>query len=762
MHSSSCFSTRTGHFRPFWTILLISAMAASPAILSASKRHSRNKKITKVESSLTDEQRAMHALDRLTFGPRPGDLEKVEAMGVEQWIATQLDPEKIDDSALESELANYPAMQMRQEDLVKDFPSGEVVRAVGDGKIGLPRDPVERAIYENQVEAYQEKKQKKAEAALQPPAPTATGDAQAMKAGSAPGNSTPGATMNPSPGAQEASQGANGSAMAPTGQDNAGAGAMANGNETPSRPVSPSSPSSPSSEANEQKLFADLAATEIVNLPPDQRLDKLVGMKPEEFRTFLKDITRNERAQLTDGMTPRQEETVFALVNPTALVIGEVLQTRLLTDVDSQRQLQAVMTDFWLNHFNVYLRKGELAPWYLADYEKNVVAPRAMGKFEDLLVATARSPAMLFYLDNHTSIGPHSIAAMRAQMNPGPKRQDLGLNENYGRELMELHTLGVDGGYTQRDVTEVAKVFTGWTIDDPRKGGGFLFNERRHEPGPKYVLGQTIQESGEREGLEVLHLLATSPATAHFLSLELATRFVSDNPPPALVDRMASTYLATGGDIREVLRTMFASPEFWSMDAYRAKVKTPEEFVISAVRATGGEVLRPAQVLNAMNELGMTFYGCQTPNGYAWTASAWVNTGDLLNRMNIALALASHRLGTMTDMDALIENSQPGITPETLSASDKEKDLEKVLLNGQLAPETRDTVLEQVGEQKGGAALAGVPPPAAPGSGPKQGVMRKASLVQMTEMAAPIPPPADKQAALLAGLLLGSPEFQKR
>jgi uncharacterized protein (DUF1800 family) len=725
MYPAWRFSIGAGDFRRFWTVLLISAVVSSPAILSASKRHSRNTKMKTVESPLTDEQRAMHALDRLTFGPRPGDLEKVEAQGVEQWIAMQLDPEKIDDSSLRTELANYPAMQMRQQDLVKDFPSGEVIRAVGDGKIGLPRDPVERAIYQNQVASYLERKQKQAEeAALRPPA---AGDVQAMKAGSAlkatpepAPEPTPGVTMNPS-----------------------------------------ASLASPSEEVNEQKVFADLQGTQIVNLPPDQRLNKLVGMQPEEFRTFLKDLTKEQRAQFADGMTPQQKETVYALANPTALVTGEVMQTRLLTDIDSQRQLQAVMTDFWLNHFNVYLRKGELAPWYLADYQQNVIAPRAMGKFEDLLVATAESPAMLFYLDNHTSIGPHSIAALRAQMNPATRRRDPGLNENYGRELMELHTLGVDGGYTQKDVTEVAKVFTGWTIEDPRKGGGFVFDERRHEPGPKYVLGHTIQENGQREGLEVLHLLATNPATAHFLSLELAIRFVSDTPPPALVDRIAKTYLATGGDIREVLRTMFASPEFWSRDSYRAKVKTPEEFVISAVRATGGEVLRPALVLNAMNELGMPFYGCQSPNGYAWTASAWVNTGDLLNRMNIALALSSHGLGTMTDMDALMQTAEPGITPEALPLSGKERDLEKIFLNGQLTSEARDAVLQQVGEQQGAGTTA-VSPQARPAPGAKQGIVRKAALIQMTELAGPIPPPADKEAALLAGLLLGSPEFQER
>jgi hypothetical protein len=233
---------------------------------------------------------------------------------------------------------------------------------------------------------------------------------------------------------------------------------------------------------------------------------------------------------------------------------------------------------------------------------------------------------------------------------------------------------------------------------------------------------------------------------------------VSDAPPPALVDRMARAYLATDGDIREVLRTMFASPEFWAKDAYRAKVKTPEEFVISAVRATGGEVLRPALVLDAMNQLGMPFYGCQTPNGYMWTASAWVNTGDLLNRMNIALALGSHRLGTVIDMDALMKDAAPG-TPDVQDVTGKERELEQVFLDGQLTPETRAAVLQQVGQQSAGTAS---PPLAKPASGPGQAFARRASLVQMTDLAGPIPPPDDKEAALLAGLLLGSPEFQKR
>lgn len=670
-----------------------------------------------VVQPLTEEERATHALNRLTFGPRPGDLERIQAIGVRKWIEMQLNPEQIDDSLLEARLQSFPAMHLGQQDLIQAFPSAAVIRAVADGKISLPTDRVERAIYQNQVFAYEERRQKQAqEAAKQPVAEPIPADPAKMAAA------------------------ANESVMAD---------AMALEDVA----------SSPSITVHEQKLYADLASTQIVNLSPDQRLERLVTMKPGQLRGFMKGLTPEEKSQLTAGMTAQQKETMVALLNPTLLVAGELLQTRLLTDVYSQRQLQAVMTDFWLNHFNVYLKKGPLAPWYLVDYQQNVIAPHAMGKFEDLLVATAKSPAMLFYLDNHSSIGPHSLAAVRAQANPAAKNRDPGLNENYARELMELHTLGVDGGYTQKDVTEVAKVFTGWTIDEPRKGVGFTFNERRHEPGPKVVMGQTIPENGEQEGLDVLHRLATSPATAHHLSQQLAERFVSDTPPPALVDRMAKTYLHSDGDIRQVLRTMFTSPEFWSREAYRAKVKTPEEFVLSAVRVTGGEVERPAIVLNAMGQLGMPFFGCQTPNGYSWTAAAWVNSGDLLTRINIALALASHKLGTATDLDSLMKIKGP----DAATSAQKETKLEAVFLEGELNPQARQTVLQQADE------LAAQVPIALPGAEPaKPGAKQagtmpvRAAFVQVMDLATPIPAPADKQAALVAGLLLGSPDFQRR
>jgi uncharacterized protein (DUF1800 family) len=706
----------TGRFTRVLAASLVLSLAQQPALLLAAASplwHSKHNS----PQEMAENERAAHALNRLTFGPRPGDLERVEAIGVKKWIDMQLNPEQIDDSLLEARLQSFPAMHLSQQDLLQDFPSAGVIHAVADGKVPLPSDRVERAIYQNQVAEYEEKRQKQA---------------------------------------QEAAKHA---AEDPVAADPAKASAMANESVMADAMALEDVANSPSITVHEQKLYADLASTQIVNLLPDQRLDRLLNVKPGQLRGFMKGLTPEERTQLTAGMTAQQKETMVALINPTLLVAGELLQTRLLTDIYSQRQLQAVMTDFWLNHFNVYLKKGQFAPWYLVDYEQNVIAPHAMGKFEDLLVATAKSPAMLFYLDNHSSIGPRSIAAMRAQANPAAKNRDPGLNENYARELMELHTLGVDGGYTQKDVTEVAKVFTGWTIEEPRKGAGFTFNERRHEPGPKVVMGQTIQESGEQEGMEVLHRLATSPATAHHLSQQLAERFVSDTPPPALVDRMAKTYLKSDGDIRQVLRTLFTSPEFWSREAYRAKVKTPEEFVVSAVRATGGEVQRPAIVLNAMGQLGMPFFGCQTPNGYSWKADAWVNSGDLLSRINIALALSSNKLGTATDLDALMKINKP----DALGSAQKETKLEALFLEGELNPQARQTVLQQADQlaAQGQFALPGSDL-AKPGAKQAGTIPIRAAFVQVMDLPTPIPAPADRQAALVAGLLLGSPDFQKR
>jgi len=293
--------------------------------------------------------------------------------------------------------------------------------------------------------------------------------------------------------------------------------------------------------------------------------------------------------------------------------------------------------------------------------------------------------------------------------------------------LMELHTLSVNGGYSQKDVTELAKVFTGWTIKQPRQGGGFEFNERLHEPGPKYVLGKVIKEHGEKEGEQVLEMLAKSPKTAHFISLKLAQRFVSDDPPPALVDRMAATFLKKDGDIREVLRTLFESPEFWSPEAYRAKVKTPLEFVASAVRASGADVENAMPLVQNLNRMGMPLYGAQPPTGYSMKAETWVNSAALLSRMNFALALGTGRMrGLSFDAGRIMTVSQtPSDRTGALAV------LESSLLAGDVSKNTHDTILKQMDDPQ----LTGV---------------------RLDDTARP------PNLGVLAGLLMGSPEFQRR
>jgi uncharacterized protein (DUF1800 family) len=319
--------------------------------------------------------------------------------------------------------------------------------------------------------------------------------------------------------------------------------------------------------------------------------------------------------------------------------------------------------------------------------------------------------------------------SQNAQQNGEQNRKKRsGLNENYARELMELHTLGVDGGYTQRDVTEVARVFTGWTIKEPRLGGGFDFRERMHDPGDKTVLGQRVKQGGEKEGEKVLEMLARHPATARFIAKKLAMRFVADNPPPVLVDRMVQSFMKSDGDIREVLRTMFRSSEFWAPNAYRAKVKTPLEFVVSVVRATGAEVSTAMSLVQALNRMGMPLYGSQPPTGYSMKAENWVNSAALLDRMNFGLQFASGRTpGVKFDAQRLMSTQPPPSDAQGVLNV-----LELALLNGDVSPQTHQTIVKQLSDTQAAAGGGG-----------------SAS-------------PANVAASAIAGLILGSPEFQRR
>jgi uncharacterized protein (DUF1800 family) len=736
---------------------------------------------------LTQQEKVLQALNRFTFGPRPGDEAAVQKMGLERWFQMQLHPERIDDGAFETRMEQFPAMRLAEMDLMHRFPSGPMIRRMSKEDLPLPGDAVEHAIYADAEGAYQAKLKKDA-------ADNAAADAAAKKSagsggvvagpGNVPDNSMAGGMLM-SDGTLAAVPAENGRSLPQTishpamqgarvedGQSGSGAGdsAMMGGAAGVAAGVGAVGKSGKAKLKDVVVPMVDADVAAVLALEPGERIERLVGMSPEEMLSFRVAVRPRDRVALVAGLSPEQTETAAALLGGPERVVGEeALEVRLLRDVDSQRQLQAVMTDFWLNHFNVYLRKDENEPYMLPEYEQKVILPHALGRFEDLLVATAESPAMLTYLDNWESIGPNSPAAGRVQKvqqaRPNGKiaqRLPKGINENYGRELMELHTLGVGGGYTQKDVIEVAKCFTGWTVDRPYgigaarakrvddgTPGEFEFEQNRHEPGAKVVLGHTIAEGGMKEGLEVLHLLATSPATAHFISKELAVRFVSDDPPPALVDRMAATFLKKDGDIAAVLTTMFKSKEFWSPGVYRAKVKTPLEFMTSALRASDATVTNPLPLVQAMDRLGMPIYGMQTPNGYAWTAEDWVSSNALISRMNFALVLSGGKIpGTTTNWPGLLDG-------DSVASAESEVELEKVLLGQPAADRTREAVMAEfrnpTAQQQAVEGFSGRTGQKGVGGG----LMRAAAVTQPAK-------PSEVPLDTMAGLLLGSPEFQRR
>ena len=681
-------------------------------------------------AQLQGDARILHALNRFTFGPRPGDLDKVRQIGLDKWFDEQLHPESIDESDLNARLAQYPAMQFNTRQLIVAMPSNAIIRQVADGKIEIPQNPTLRAVYENQIYRYQLKKAAKAQ---QQPA-VAAGQPHMSEQPNMSGAAT-----------QSASAAQPAAAQPQTSQADM---------SMSSAPAANATMQAPEQTADMGAPAADPALIEsILALAPEQRVDRLQAMPPEQFEGFIKSLRPVQRAALVAGMSPGLRETVEDLAAPEQTVVRELFADRLARDIYSNAQLQEVMTDFWLNHFNIYLRKNELMPYYLVGYARDTIRPHAMGKFEDLLEAVAHSPAMLIYLDNAQSVGPDSLFAYRVErvnaQRPNAKRHaPEGLNENYARELMELHTVGVNGGYTQTDVTQVARVLTGWTVDRPFMGGEFQFNENRHEPGTKKVMGTKIKENGEMEGRELLHLLATRPATAQLISRQLAIRFVSDDPPQALVDRMAKAYLASGGDIPTVLKTLFHSPEFWAASDNNAKVKTPLEYVVSAVRASNANVVNYEPLVNSLRQMGMPLYGCVPPVGYKWDEQDWVSTGALVDRMNFALSLAANRLPGITvewapemDMAALDDNAPAmQVVPNPQS---EETRLAQMLLPGGASDATHAAALKEFEAQNAQGALAATPV-----------VARRANRA-----------PADayeREDQLLAGLLLGSPEFQRR
>jgi len=584
-------------------------------------------------TELSADEAIQHALNRLAYGPRPGDVERIKQMGLAKWIDQQLNPNSIDDKAVEARLENYPTLRMSTTKLLAEYPQPKQAAK----KEGLTAQQLRQEM------------------------------AQERRATAVANNEGDGGSMknDPSPMKQESGN-----------QATRGAGG---GN----------------------KLSVDPNAV--------------------------------PRAIADDSKRPQR-------------VVEELAMAKVTRAIYSERQLQQVMDDFWFNHFNVYAAKGEVK-WYLTSYERDVIQPHTLGKFKDLVEATAKSPAMLFYLDNFLSVDPRAaqrIATERAmrQANRGrfggrrpfppppqqgqKKKQERGLNENYGRELMELHTLGVDGGYTQKDVTEVARCFTGWTIEKPRENPEFKFDERLHDPDTKVVLGKKIHNGGMGDGKEVIDLLTKHSSTAKFISTKLARRFVSDTPPQSLIAKMAQTFQSSDGDIRAVMKTMIYSPEFWSREAFRAKIKTPFELVISAARALGTDIDTPMPLVQWTGRIGEPLYQCQPPTGYSDKADAWVNTGALLNRLNYSLALAGNKVrGSRSDAATLL-----GVD----TAADPKVALNRALemfLGGEAARGTVETLEKQIEDPQIVQAKLDDP-------------------VKRVDM------------GVVAGLVLGAPEFQRR
>ena len=620
------------------SMLLVSLLAFSPQFGFAQdmvKPQGKDaRKSAPANTKLTKEQQINHFLNRITFGPRPGDIERVQQMGWEHYLDEQLHPERVSDQLAEQKLADIPSIHMTSAQIADYSAPPQLVQQL------------------TQEYLAQQKKNKK----------------------------------------------------------DAG-------------------------EANENMTQ---------------------GQKPGQGAADDPEVRRQIQQKLKEqGFKPPQA------------AIMELQQSKIIRAVYSERQLQEVMTDFWFNHFNIFAGKGADRV-LLTAYERDTIRPHVFGKFEDLLRATAKDPAMLFYLDNWMSASPNAklpeirnlddlrrmrqqgqlgnnrrqIQQIRQQMqqrqqqagnaqqnprpnNPNAQRPPRGLNENYAREIMELHTLGVDGGYTQKDVQEVARCFTGWTIRQPRQGGDFYYAQFMHDDGEKVVLGTKIPAGGGmKDGEAVIKLLAHHPSTAKFISTKLLRKFVSDNPSPALIDRTAKVFLKSDGDIREVLRSIFTSPEFWSAENYRAKIKTPFEMTVSAVRALGADTNGGPAFHRWMAQMGEPLFQAQPPTGYADTAEIWVNTGALLQRMNFALDLSANRIpNTRVKLDSLtngLDSSQPSRVAEHFI---------KLLLNGEVSPQTRATLDKSLSDPQ---------------------------IAKMNERG------TNTDIAKVVGLILGSPEFQRQ
>lgn len=422
-------------------------------------------------------------------------------------------------------------------------------------------------------------------------------------------------------------------------------------------------------------------------LHPQNIDDSQCNQRLRPFRSLTLAATQlPSRYPYPDKLQRVMKETLLnehVYYGTTITLLNEMQAQRLIRATYTQRQLSEVMVDFWMNHFNVYFYKAQVHG--VLPLERDVIRPRALGHFRDLLGAVAHSPAMLVYLDNYISHVP----------NPRIKN-DKGLNENYARELLELHTLGVDGGYTQQDVVEVARCFTGWTLNNDKGVYTFTFRPFWHDNGPKTVLGQTLPANGGiHDGERVLDILAHHPSTAHYLARKMCRVFISDDPPATIVDRVAQTYTRTDGDIARMLSTMFNSSEFWSPTAYRAKIKNPIRLVVSALRATNADVLNPRTLIEILKRMGMGVYLCEVPTGYIDSSDHWLSTGSLLDRLNFSMALARNQIGgVQVDVKRLLVPNQRADDANIRELIDHS------LMHGEVDESTRAGLMQAVSGEK--------------------------------------------------------------
>jgi uncharacterized protein (DUF1800 family) len=675
-----------------WALVIALLAAGSPVLVAGSKKPKKIKptanppQYVAFSKPLAKDDQLRHALDRLTFGPRSGDYEELQQIGLERWIDLELHPEKVPENpVLEQRLAPLASLRMSIRDTYVHYPPPQMIAAVARGRGTLPEDPELRAIVVRLADRYLRKRQEDAQPAA------------VMPAGQLPGAPAGTLNLNATPEMQKAL----------ADQKNA---AARNPNDD--------------SDLDLKMKLSDI-------LTPDE-INVLRFGKPDEKRQLLESMPAQKRLDFVWALRPQQRQQLIAVapvelrrelmltVNPQNVVATDLIEGKLLRAIYSNHQMQELLVDFWFNHFNVFMNKGQ-DRFMVPTYEREAIRPHVLGKFYDLLLDTAKSPAMLFYLDNWQSVSPD---ASERRFQPVNQRNKRGLNENYGRELLELHTLGVDGGYTQKDVIAVARCFTGWTIAGPRKGGVFEYNDRVHDKGQKVVLGHVIPAGGGmNDGLKVLEILARHPSTAHFISLKLARRFVADDPPPSLVDRMAQTFTETDGDLRAVMQTMLSSPEFWSEGAYRAKVKTPFEMIVSAMRATNADVTSAFLLGNELQKLGEPLYRKIEPTGYSSANAEWVSSAALLDRMNFALALAHNRVpGVKVNIDEW----------QTVAQKDP-MDLARSLLEQDPSAQTKAAIEKALSDPE----------------------LQK----QLAENAKAGPP---QLPSLIAGLTIGSPEFQRR